>query len=210
LLNLKHKKREIVTISLFYFNIYCMIKKYKEFREAFNIYQTDEPEIAADKNQSNDAEKDIKEFLTKKVTIDNIYNTYKDEKDLISKLFAQKFIEANTSDKKRIKFNNPLIALYAMAADKKRELKSLQDDLQTKTDTLSNVKSSMSDNPDNKDSLTNDINYNQDKITELNDKIKKLNTEIMTLSRNADQKLKQMKADILNNKKRLDYFIKNK
>jgi len=187
-----------------------MIKKYKEFREAFNIYQTDEPEIAADKNQSNDAEKDIKEFLTKKVTIDNIYNTYKDEKDLISKLFAQKFIEANTSDKKRIKFNNPLIALYAMAADKKRELKSLQDDLQTKTDTLSNVKSSMSDNPDNKDSLTNDINYNQDKITELNDKIKKLNTEIMTLSRNADQKLKQMKADILNNKKRLDYFIKNK
>ena len=104
-----------------------MIKNYKSFvNELYNVYQNDPTELASQKLHANDMEKHIKEFLTKKTNLDNIYVTYKDEKDLISKLSAQKFIEQNTSDKKKIKFLNPLIGLYAQAAEKKRELRNIE------------------------------------------------------------------------------------
>lgn len=187
-----------------------MIKNYNEFLEGYNIYQTDEPELANAKNVSNKVEKDVKEFLAKKTTLDNIYATYKDQKDLISKLFAQKFIANNTSDMKKIKFNNELIGMYAMTADRKRQLKSLENDLQSQTDTLSNKQSVLNQNPDNRESMQDDITYSQDKISDINTKIAKLKTEIQTMERNSKKKLKEMKDNITKNKKQMDYFIHNK
>jgi len=188
-----------------------MIKKYKDFiSEKFIIDQNDPAEFAADKTSFNKLEADVKEFMTKRVTLDNIYITYKDEKDLINKLFAQKFIPQNTGDKKKIKFNNPLFGLYAQAAEKKRELKNIQDDLDAQKDTLSTRQSDIASNPDNKDSLQNDVDYIQSKIGDLNDKISKIKNEIVTLERNTRDKLKQMQKDLVNNKKRIDYFMKTK
>jgi hypothetical protein len=64
-----------------------MIKKYNDFvKEKYNVTQNDSTEVASDKSYFNKSESDIKEFLTKKTTIDNIYKTYTDEKDLIKKL----------------------------------------------------------------------------------------------------------------------------
>jgi chromosome segregation ATPase len=187
-----------------------MIKNYNEFLEAYNVYQTDEPELANAKSVSNKVEKDVKEFLAKKTTLDNIYATYKDQKDLISKLFTQKFIADNTSDMKKIKFNNSLIGMYSMTADKKRKLKSLENDLQSQTDTLSNKKGVLGQNPDNKESMQGDIDYTQNKISDINTQINRLKTDIQTMETNTTKKLKEMKDNITKNKKQMDYLIRNK
>lgn len=188
-----------------------MIKKYIDFvKEKYNVYQNDPTELASDKSYFNKSENDIKEFLSKKTTIDNIYKTYTDEKDLIKKLFAQKFIPLNTSDKNKIKFTNPLIGLYAMSAEKSRQLRSLENELLTQTDTLSQRQTAINTNPDASDSLQNDVSYTQTKISDIKSKITKLKDEIVTLERNTRDKLKQMKDGLDDNKKKLDYFIKTK
>jgi chromosome segregation ATPase len=188
-----------------------MIKKYKDFvKEKVNIDQNDPAEFAADKNSYNKTEADVKEFLNKKTVIDNIYLTYTDEKDLVSKLFAQKFIPLNTGDRRKIQFTNPLIGLYAQSAEKNRELKSLEDNLSTQNDTLSQTRTDISQNPSDTQALTNDVSSTQSKISDLNTKISALKNEIVTLERNTRDKLKQMKDGLVNNKKRIDYFMKNK
>jgi chromosome segregation ATPase len=187
-----------------------MIKRYKDFiEEKYSITQNDPIQLASDKTYFNQMEENIKEFLTKKVTVDNIYMTYTDDKDLISKLSAQKFIPTNTSDKKQIKFNNPLIGLYADAAQKKRELKSLESDLISQKDTLTDRQSSITANPESADSIKNDISYTQTKISDINIRVQKIKNEIVTLERNTRDKLKEMKDDLANNKKKIDYFIKS-
>lgn len=186
------------------------LKKFKPFVEKYTIDQNDPTEFASDKTTFNQNENFVKEFLTKKVTLENIYATYKDEKDLTTKLFAQKFIPINTSNKKKIQFINPLFGLYAQALEKERELKSLEDDLTSQQGTLSDRQTTMNQNPDTKDSLANDVQYTQSKISDITTNIARLKNEIVTLERNTQQKLKQMKTDILNNKKRIDYFGKTK
>jgi hypothetical protein len=144
-----------------------------------------------------------------KLTIANIREEL-EQNDLIKKLAAQKFIPVNTSDKKKIKFTNPLIGLYALSAEKSRELRSLESELGTQTDTLSQRQSAIGTNPDATDSLQNDVAYTQGKISDINSRIAKLKNEIVTLERNTRDKLKQMKDGLANNKKKLDYFIKTK
>lgn len=187
------------------------IKSYISYNESvYKVNSTDAPELAADKTNTNKLQVDIKEFLTKKTVVDNIYMTYKDERDLISKLYSQKLILANTSNKKRIQFINPLIGFYAQASEKKRQLKSLDDELQNKKDDISTKKSLMISNPDTKDALQNDIDYTQTKIGEINDRISKIKNEIVSLERSTEKKLKEMKLNITSSKKRLDYFINPK
>jgi septal ring factor EnvC (AmiA/AmiB activator) len=66
----------------------------------------------------------------------------------------------------------------------------------------------LNQNPDNKESIQTDIDYTKGKISELNKKISVLKTEISTLEKNARDKLSIMKNDLLNSKKKIDYFTK--
>lgn len=186
------------------------MKYLKYYSEKYNIYQNDPSELASDKTYTNKMEADIKEFLTKKVTVDNIYKTYKDEKDLIAKLSAQGFIPQNTSDKKKVVFTNPLIGMYAQASEKKRNLIDLQNQLKQQEDTLQSRKSSISENPDFKDSLQTDIDHTNQQILDIKNKISKLNTEIVTLERNTEKKLREMKNSLNDSNKRINYSIKNR
>ncbi len=186
------------------------MKYLKYYSEKFNIYQNDPAELASDKTYANKMGDDIKEFLTKKVTIDNIYKTYKDERDLISKLSAQGFIPQNTSDKKKIQFTNPLIGMYAQASEKKRDLIDLQNQLKQQEETLQNRKSSISENPDSKDSLQPDIDHTNQQILDIKNKISKLNTEIVSLERSTEKKLKEMKNSLNDSNKRINYFVRNR
>ncbi len=77
-----------------------MLLRYSDFlRENVEVYQTDDPSLASRKNLLNDLEKQSKEFLQKRIELDNIYITYKDEGDLINKLSARGFIK-KTGNKK--------------------------------------------------------------------------------------------------------------
>ena len=186
------------------------IKKYNHFlSESYKIEPTDAPEFAVDKTSANKLQNDVKEFLAKKTTIDNIYMTYHDEKDLMSKLYSQKFIPTNTSNKKDIRFTNPLIGFYAQVSEKKRELRALEEELQNKRDDLNTKKSLISSNPDTKESLQSDVEYVQSKINDTILRISKLKNEIISLERDTEKKLKEMKTNMESNRKRLDYSINN-
>ena len=106
-------------------------------------------------------------------------------------------------------YENPE-TLLGQNPEKSRELRSLENELGTQTDTLAQRKSAIGTNPDATDSLQNDVTYTQGKISDINSKITQLKTEIVTLERNTRDKLKQMKDGLANNKKKLDYFIKAK
>lgn len=186
------------------------MKYLKYYSEKFNIDQNDPAELASQKLYYNDMENHIKEFLTKKTNLDNIYTTYKDEKDLITKLSAQKFIEQNTSDKKKMKFLNPLIGLYAQAAEKKREMKNIESDISNQQQTISDRNGQISENPDAKDSLQQDIDYTTSKVNDLKSRLSKIKTEIVSLERSTEKKLREMKLSLADNKKRIDYFVKSR
>jgi hypothetical protein len=187
-----------------------MIKKYNQFiLETFNAEQNDPPEIASDMNTFNDTEDVIKEFNNKKVTVNNIYMTYKDEKDLINKLSSQKFID-NTNNKKSIKFQNPLLGLWAQSCEKRREIKDINDQVSKWNDDIKDEQDNIKNNPSMKDSSSSNIQLTQDKIKEKNQQITKLQMDVVNLEKLAKDKLKKMTDDINSSKKRIDLYRTNK
>lgn len=187
-----------------------MIKNYKQFTEKYNVNPNDPTELSSDKNYFNKAEDDIKEFMSKKITIDNIYLTYSDENDLIAKLSAQKFITNDTSNKKDITFNNQLIGMYAQASKKKRELKSIEDELTMQNSNLKERQDMISANPDTTDSLKDDVVNIKSKIIDINKRITNIKDDISKLEKASNDKLREMQKTLQNSKRRLDYFANNK
>ena len=186
-----------------------LIKKYKQFLETYIPDQTDAPEITSDMNRFNGSESQIKEFGTKKVTINNIYMTYKDEKDLIDKLVAQKFID-RTGNKKTIQFNNPLLGLWAQSCDKRRELKDMEDQISKWDQSIKDEQDNLKNNPSSADVVNANIKLTEDKISQKKQEVAKKQTEILNLEKLANDKLKQLRSELTNSKKRLDMYRANK
>lgn len=187
-----------------------MIKQFDQFiNELYNAQSTDPPQIASDMNRYNDLENQIKDFDRLKVTVNNIYMTYKDEKDLINKLSAQKLID-KTDNKKKMKFHNPVLAIWAQSCEKRRDLKELQDQIKNWKTNISDDQSNIKANPSSKDSLSANIKLVEDKIRQKNQDISKLQIEIANLEKIAKDKLKSMKDDLVFSKKRIDQYRFNK
>lgn len=186
-----------------------LIKKYKQFLETYIPEQTDAPEIASDMNTFNASEDQVKEFDTKKITISNIYLTYKDEKDLIDKLVSQKFID-RAGDKKTIKFNNPLLGLWAQSCDKRRELKDMEDQISKWDQSIKDEQDNLKNNPSSADVVNANIKLTEDKISQKKQEVAKKQTEILNLEKLANDKLKQLRSELTNSKKRLDMYRANK
>jgi hypothetical protein len=187
-----------------------MIKKYSEFIvETYFPDKTDSPEMASDMNRFNDISSQIKEFATKKVTISNIYMTYTDEKDLINKLSAQKFID-KTENRKKIKFHNPILGMWAQSCEKRRELKDIDDQIKKWEEDIKNEQFNLKSNPSSKDTVDANIKLTQDKIREKTQDISKKQMEIANLEKLAKDKLKALTNELGLSKKRLDLYRVNK
>jgi len=187
-----------------------MIKKYSEFiLETYFPEQTDSPEISSDMNRFNDIENNIKDFDKYKVTISNIYMTYTDEKDLINKLSAQKFID-KTDNKKKIKFHNQVLGLWAQSCEKRRELKDVDDQLKKWKEDIKNEEDNIKSNPSSKESGTANIKLIEDKIKQKLQDVTKKQLEIANLEKLAKDKLKSLKDELGLSKKRLDMYRANK
>jgi len=187
-----------------------MIKKYSEFiLENYFPDNTDSPEIASDMNGFNDISDQIKEFDTKKVTINNIYMTYTDEKDLINKLSSQKFID-NTSDKKSIKFHNSILGMWAQSCEKRRDLKEIDDQIKKWEEDIKNEEDNIKNNPSSEESVRANINLIEDKIKQKTQDVSKKQLEIGDLEKLAKDKLKSLKDELSLSKKRLDMYRANK
>lgn len=187
-----------------------MVKYFQEFiLELYNADKTDPPQIASDMNRYNELENQIKDFDRLKVTVNNIYMTYKDEKDLIDKLAAQKIID-KTDNKKKLKFHNPVLGIWAQSCDKRRDLKNLQDQIKDWKTDISDEQSNIKANPSSKDSLSASIKLTEDKIRQKTQDISKLQMEIVNLEKIAKDKLKVFKDDLMASKKRIDLYRFNK
>lgn len=160
-------------------NVY--IKKF----ETFVIEDMDPVETKSAKQFYNKLEKDIKEFSNKKTVLHNIYMTYKDDKDLYRLLNVQKMIDprsvtnTQTTQQKETTptFLNELFGLYAQICGKDRDVK----------DTNDQIKNAKSDE---------DRKPFQDKIKKLQSEIVDINKNITTSLNNMNVKLKKYKADI--------------
>ena len=187
-----------------------MIKKYSDFiNETYFPEQTDSPEIASDMNKFNDIESQIKDFGKYKVVISNIYMTYTDEGDLINKLAAQKFIE-KTEDKKKIKFENPVLGIWAQSCEKRRTLKDMDDQIKKWQEDIKNEEDNIKNNPSSKESGTENIKLTEDRIRLKNQEIAKRQMEISDLEKSSMDKLNALKDELTLSKKRLDMYRDNK
>lgn len=188
-----------------------MIKRYSEFIiEIYQPDQSDAPEIASDINKLGDIDKIVKDFEKYKVDISNIYNTYKDEIDLINKLSARNFIEKKTSDKKKIKFINPLLAMWAQSCQKRRDISSIDSSIKKDEEEVKNQKDNINSNPSMKDSILSNIKSYQDRINNRKQEIIKLQKEVMDLERSTKNKLKEIKDEFTSSKKRIDLYKSQK
>jgi DNA repair exonuclease SbcCD ATPase subunit len=180
-----------------------IITKYKNFiGEALTILQTDSPSVATTIHKFNDLEKFINEFNTKRTVLRNIYLTYDGEDDLINKLSSQNFIE-KTTNKKEIKFENPLLQMYSQVCDKIRRVEQIKKDVDNSNSNIKDKQQFISDNPSSKEENTEDIKSIQTQISDKNKDIQELNQEIVRLERQTNEKLKQMSKELVDTKKEI-------
>ena len=174
--------------------------KYIKRFESYIIDKNDNPEVASDKNNLNKSSDNIKEFLQKKQLIDSIYLTYKDQKDLINKLKSKKLIQIVNN---KTTFINPFIGMYAEISAKNRQVKSNQDELEMQRKNLSERQDMVNNDPDNKDSLSKDIDYINSKITDISNKIKQLQIDSKKMMDDINKKIKLEKDNLLKSQKRI-------
>ncbi len=94
------------------------MKHLKKF-ENYELSPTEDPAISSAKVDMNNMNQWISEFNSQKATVDEIYLTYIDEKDLRNKLLSKKLID---KDGEGVHFPNPLLASWAETSAKKRQV----------------------------------------------------------------------------------------
>ena len=187
-----------------------MIKRYKDFIMGEGIVPTitDSPENISNINSMNQIEKDIKEFNSKKTLVTNIYLTYIDENDLINKLTSQKFIDSKS--RKDIKFHNHLKGMWAQVCSKRREINNINNEILKWEKEIQDSNSNIRSNPSSKESIESQISLLKERILLKKKELVEKNTEILNLEKIITDKIKVMKNDLLNSKKRIDISNLNK
>ena len=186
-----------------------MIKKYKKFIEAFVPSQLDTPEMISTMNNTNNDESNIKEYNTKKNIVSKLYSDYKSENDLINGLFSQKLISTKT-DIKKLKFNNPLIEMWARICEKNRDITNIENDIKKYQGQIAEENDNARNNPSSKESILQNIklinSQIQQKTTDLNQK----KIDIGNMQKDIQKQLKSMSDRLLKSKKDIDTYNQSK
>lgn len=174
--------------------------------EKYQLQQNDSPEITSQKKSFNELENFITEYNNKKITLDNIYKTYIDDKDLLNKLKSQKFIEGTPSNYKSIEFTNPLLAIHAQISRKMREIADIQKIVKSDEETIKSKDSFTKDtqSAETKETLKDEISQTQEKISDNQEKIKKIDSEIMILKKQIDSQINKMKKQLVDSQSRIN------
>ena len=174
-----------------------MIKNFEKFiSEKISVLDSDSPSIASKANSLNKIEDHIKEFNNKKTELQNIYLTSVDEKDLISKLSARKYInQVNT--KSQMNFDNPLLAKFANVCDLRKQISDLQKEVENINKSITDKESSIKTNPSSKDSVMEDIKAKRTDIDRLKAKIQDVKNEADRLERLTVTSLQDMQNEII-------------
>jgi predicted nucleic acid-binding Zn-ribbon protein len=173
-----------------------MIKKFKNFiSEKISVLDVDKPSVASTANHLNDLESHIKEFNTKKVDLENIYKLSVNEKDIVRKLSARKFINP-VSSKSQMEFINPLLGKYARVCDLKKQISDLEKEQSEVDKSVKGKESEIGSNPSMKDSLLNDIQSKKTDTERIKTKLQELRTESDRLERLTMKELQEIQKEI--------------
>ena len=187
-----------------------MIKNFLEFVKYLKEDDQSNNQSSNQTNSENNAEVDLgkvsndntnsttktqlDEFNKNKLILDQIYQNYTDEKDLVNQLSSKKFI--NNTDLSKLIFTNPFLGMWADISKLKRDLKNFTDSLDDKNGEINNKKDLMKKNPLLKDSLQSEINDIQKGITDINSKITDLNVQINNKQNEVNKKISEMTKNI--------------
>ena len=189
-----------------------MIKKFLEFVKYLkeNEDQQNNQTNTQQKSGENDANVDLgkvsndntnsttktqlEEFNKSKLVLDQIYQNYTDNNDLVNQLSSKKFI--NNTDLSKLMFNNPFLGMWANVSKLKRDLKNYTDSLDDKNGEINNKKDLMKKNPLLKDSLQTEIDDIQKGIADINGKINDLNMQINNQQNEVNKKISDMTKNI--------------
>jgi septal ring factor EnvC (AmiA/AmiB activator) len=174
-----------------------MILKFLEFiNEKISVSTTDKPSIASDINNLNNLEGFIEEFNNKKTTLQNIYMTARDEKDLINKLSASQFIDS-TTNKSQMKFKNPLLGKYSTSCDYNKQILDLENEQKEIEISVGEKQSQVGPNPTLRDSLTQDIQSKKTDISRIKARISEIKSESERIERLTMKDLEEMRKQII-------------
>lgn len=175
------------------------INNFSKFLESYIIDKNDSPNLQSQMISLNKSNKDISEYNSKKSILNNIYLTYKDQKDLRSKLKSQGF----TNNTGGITFINPLLSIYSRISEKSRKIKNIEESINLYKNDIIERNKTLSDNPELKDNIKEQIDELNNKIANKLNEIKELNKEILDLEKEISKKLKEIKDSIIKTSKEI-------
>jgi len=186
------------------------IKGYKLYLEADAIQpnSADTTQVAADKNNMNATIQNVSEFNSRKANLTNIYMTYKDEKDLVNKLIAQKFINKGTKITDVV-FINPLLGMWAQCAQKRRELQDLQNKINQENKTLTDTTNSLNNNPSSKETINQNIDNDKKQIGDDRKTLNDLNKTVQSMEKDVMDRLNQIKTSTQKEQQNINNQQKN-
>jgi hypothetical protein len=164
--------------------------------EKFIPQETDPPEQVSGMNNFNDIEKWINEFNSKKSALQNIYTNYKTEEDLVKTLQKQKYI--NSPNLKLMKFNNPLLGMWAKSCEIRREVNDIQKGIDDLNNTIKDDTDNVTANPSTAESGKESINLKKQDLTNKQKLLQDKNLELANQEKKVRDELKKMMD---NNKK---------
>ena len=188
-----------------------MIKNFSQYiKEAYQELPTDSSDMVRSKTELNNLSRWIREYQQKKNLVYTIYQTFNDDKELLSKLKAQKLVDdfevdkenpkrirnTNITDPKRMKFENPLLAEVAHIAEKKRMISDLDADMKEQEKSISERERTTSKNERLRPSFQKDIERMKAKISTIGKDIQELENEINILEAKTREKLSQMQREL--------------
>lgn len=186
------------------------IKGYKLYLEADAIQpnSADTTQVAADKNNMNATIQNVSEFNSRKANLTNIYMTYKDEKDLVNKLIAQKFINKGTKITDVV-FINPLLGMWAQCAQKRRELQDLQNKINQENKTLTDTTNSLNNNPSSKETINQNNENDKKQIGDDRKTWNDLNKTVQSMEKDVMDRLNQIKTSTQKEQQNINNQQKN-
>lgn len=175
------------------------MKHLKTF-ENYELSDTEDPAISSAKVNMNNMSNWISEFNAQKSSLDTIYKTYRDQRDLRNKLLAKKLI---TKEGDGVSFLNPLLGIWAKISNKRRMIVNIEKSLELLTNTKNENNKKLIGDPDLKETI--DVqNANIDANIKIKkDKIQEIAVEISDIEKESSEKLKEIQDRLKGDSKTL-------
>lgn len=179
-----------------------MIKNYKDFiLEDLEPAKNDSIDIVSAKNALKKMEDEIKEYNAKRGTLYNLYMKSLNELELNRQLTSNKFL--NTTDPKKIVFNNKLLGMSAEIFKKQKQINNLNLSLDKLKKDVENEKTNIRNNPSSKQYGDENIKLINDKMKVKTKEMNKLTQDCAKLELDLKEKLKEYQKEINDNKNKL-------